>query len=166
MIKVFTTNAAGLKPKIESLKAQLNKLEIPIFTIQETHYSTKGKIKVCDFVVFEAIRKNKKKGGTAVGVHKSLKPVLIEEYSEEFELIVVEIKVQNEDIRVISRYGQQESWPEAERQQFFLTLESEIEKANLAGREVIVSMDANSKLGKKYIPKDKHKMCENGKVLS
>ena len=56
MIKVFTTNAAGLKPKIKILKAQLNKLDIPMFTVQETHYSIKGKIKVCDIVVFEAIR--------------------------------------------------------------------------------------------------------------
>ena len=43
VIKVFTTNAAGLKHKMNSLKAQLNKLEIAIFTVQETHYSTKKK---------------------------------------------------------------------------------------------------------------------------
>ena len=26
-------------------------------------------------------------------------------------------------------------------------------------------MDANAKLGPKWIPKDKHKICENGKLL-
>ena len=130
VIKVFTTNAAGLKAKLKSLKAHLHKLEIPIFTVQETHYSTKGKINVDEYVVFEAIRQNKKKGGTAIGVHTSLSPVLIQEYSGEFELLVVEIKVQNKEIRVISGYGPQENWPEAERTQFFITLESEIDKAN------------------------------------
>ena len=40
-----------------------------------------------------------------------------------------------------------------------------MEKANLASKEVLISMDANTKLGSKYIPKDKHKMCENRKIL-
>ena len=78
----------------------------------------KGKIKVNEYVIFEAIRKNRKKGGTAIGVHTSLNPVLIQEYNEEFELLVVELKVQNKEIRVISGYGPQENWPEAERTQF------------------------------------------------
>ena len=43
-----------------------------------------------NFVVFEAIRK-KKGGGTIVAVHQDLKPKLIEEYNDEFELLVVEI---------------------------------------------------------------------------
>ena len=79
--------------------------------------------------------------------------------------MIVELKVQNKEIRVISGYGPQENWPETERIQFFITLDSEIDKANLAGKEVIISMDANTKLGTKYIPKDRYKMCENGKIL-
>ena len=34
---------------------------------------------------------------------------------------------------------------------FFVALETEIEKAALAYRSVIIEMDANAKLGKKYI---------------
>ena len=42
-----------------------------------------------NFQIFEAIRQNKEKGGgTMLGIHNSLKPVLIEEYSESFELLV------------------------------------------------------------------------------
>ena len=44
-------------------------------------------------MIFEAIRTNKKNGGTAIGIYKSLKPVLIQEYSGELELLVVEVKV-------------------------------------------------------------------------
>ena len=75
-----------------------------IFTIQETHYPTKGKIQIENYEVFEAIRK-KVKGGTAIGVHKALQPVLISEYSVDFERIVVEIKIANREIRVMTGYG-------------------------------------------------------------
>ena len=38
-------------------------------------------------------------------------------------------------------------------------------KAELAGRSVIISFDANSKMGPKYIPGDPHSISENGKVI-
>ena len=34
VIKMFTTNAAGLNSKINSLSAQLKKLDIQVFTVQ------------------------------------------------------------------------------------------------------------------------------------
>ena len=46
-----------------------------------------------DYHIFEAIRKNKEKGGTLLGVHVGLEPVLISEYSDTFELLVVEVKI-------------------------------------------------------------------------
>ena len=78
---IFSTNAAQLKGKINSFKSEIKRINAGIFTIQETHYATKGKIQIENYEVFEAIRK-KVKGGTAVGVHKALKPVLICEYDE------------------------------------------------------------------------------------
>ena len=109
VIKIYTTNAAGLKSKMKSLSAQVKSLDIPIFTVQETHFTTKGKIKIDGYIVFESIRTKKKNGGTAIGVHETLNPVLIEEYSSEFELLVVEIKVNKRDIRIISGYGPQKT---------------------------------------------------------
>ena len=62
-----------------------------IVTLQKTHFREKGKIKLDrECVIFEAIR-TKKGGGTAIAIHEDLKPKLIEEYSEEFELLVVEV---------------------------------------------------------------------------
>ena len=58
--------------------------------------------------MFEAIR-NKEKTGTIVGVHQSLKPVLVAEYNDEVELIVVEVKVANKEIQIISGVGPQEN---------------------------------------------------------
>ena len=88
--------------------------------------------------------------------HKSLNPELIEVYEDEFELIVVEIDVEEKDICIISGYGHQENWPEEKRRPFFVALETEVEKANLAGKAIIIEMDANAKLGPKYIPNDTH----------
>ena len=61
---------AGLKQKIPSLKANVNKLDAAIFTIQESHAKTKGKFEIEGFEIFEAIRKSKEKGGTVIGVEK------------------------------------------------------------------------------------------------
>ena len=117
------------------------------------------------YEIFEAIR-NKKDGGTLIGVQKGLNPVLIKEYSDTFELLVVEISVANRDIRIISGYGPQESWPEEERMPFFVALEEEINKAEMFGKSIFIEMDANSKLGSEIIPNDPHSQSQNGRILA
>ena len=57
-------------------------------------------LKLENFEIFEAIRK-KHNGGTMIGVNRALEPALIKDYNEEFELIVVEIKIQNKIIRIM-----------------------------------------------------------------
>ena len=54
-----------------------------------------------------------------LGIHKSLEPVLIEEYSDHCELIVAEIKVTNKETRIITGYGPQEEWIDNEKMPFF-----------------------------------------------
>ena len=163
-LTLITVNANGLKTKIESLKSIVKHLNAGIFTVQETNFRKKGKLNLDQYDVFEAIRK-KEGGGTLVGVHKTLDPVLIEEESDENELVVVEITVGGKRIRIMSGYGPQECWPIERRLSFFQTLEEEVVKAELAGTLVIISMDANSKMGSVHIPGDPNQMSENGKVL-
>ena len=110
---IFSTNSAGLKSKLASFKSELSELNAGVFTLQETHFAKKGKLKLENYEIFEAIR-TKVKGGTMIGAHKALKPILIEEYSEDFELLVVEIKIRNREIRIITGYGPQECWNESE----------------------------------------------------
>ena len=52
----------------------------------------KGKFKMENFNIFESIR-DKSSGGSLLGVHCSLNPKLISEYSSEFELLVVETDI-------------------------------------------------------------------------
>ena len=87
-----------------------------------------------DFVTFEAIR-NKKGGGTMIAVHHDLNPKLIEEYNDEFELLVVEIETVEENIRVISGYGPQENWEEERRLPFFIALELRLKSQHLQERQ-------------------------------
>ena len=53
-----------------------------------------------NYEIFEAIRK-KEKGGTLIGAHKALNPMLIQEYSEEFELLIIEVTIRNREIRIM-----------------------------------------------------------------
>ena len=92
ILKVFSANAAGIiGGKFHSLKNEVSVTNANIVTVQETHCRRKGKIQLENFISFEAIRKTKG-GGTLIAIHKDLKPKLVEEYSEEFELLSVNIK--------------------------------------------------------------------------
>ena len=126
----------------------------------------KGKVSIEGFEIFETIRTGKLKGGTMIGAHKGLKPVLISELNDPFEILVIEIEVGNKEIRIMSGYGPQESWTSQQREPFFRVLEEEIVKATLAGKAIIIEADFNSKLGRDYIPSDPHGQDRNGKLLS
>lgn len=91
-------NAADLKYKMEDLKNKMKYFNSHIVSVQETHFRKKGKFKHDQFVVFEAIRKNKEKGGSLLIVHEEIKPVLIKEYNEIFEIIVIEVNSENNPI--------------------------------------------------------------------
>ena len=164
-LSILSTNAASLKHKEEDLKDKVKFFESAIFAIQETNFTRKGSFKINQYEIFEAIRKGKQGGGSMMGVHVSLEPVLVRECSETFELITVEITVGNKQIRVITGYGPQENWKEDEKMPFFSALEEEIAAAELEGKSVIIAMDANSKLGPENIKGDPHEKSENGKIL-
>ena len=99
-------------------------------------------------------------------MHVALNPVLISEYSDEIELIVVEISIEQYKIRVITGYGPQEVWNLDVKMKFFLALEEEVAKATIEGRSVIIMGDMNSKLGPNYIKKDPKTMTGNGSILA
>ena len=61
-------------------------------------------------------------------IHEDFEPKLIEEYSDDFELLVVELKTNNKEIRVISGYGLQENIEE-DKMPFFVAREEDIIKA-------------------------------------
>ena len=116
---LLTTNAADLRTKTRSLKNIITHLNSSIFSVQETNFRKKGRFTHDNFMIFEAIRK-KEGAGSLLGVHMSLQHVLISEYSDTFELIVVEIKVTARSVRVMTGYGHQETWDMDLKMKFFL----------------------------------------------
>ena len=166
-ITIFSTNAAGVVTgKADSLINEVKSTCANIVTLQETHSQCKGRVKLpANFVVFEAIRKAKN-GGILCAVDENLRPKLVEEYNDPFELLVVEVEAKNKNIRIITGCGPQENWDEDKRMPFFVTLEAEIVKSELAGRSIIIEMDANSKQGPQYIHKDPNEKSPMGKYLS
>ena len=79
-LTILSNNVAGLKNKTESLKAEIMNSNVALFTLQESHFTKKGRLKVDGFEIFEAIRNNKKDGGTVIGAFNSLNPILVKEY--------------------------------------------------------------------------------------
>ena len=127
---MLSTNAADLYHKSEDLKNKVRYFESGIFAIQETHFRKKGRFKMQDYHVFESIRKNKEKGGSMLGIHVGLDPVLISEYNETFELLVVEVKVGSKSIRVITGYGPQENWLEKDKTPFLMHFMKKFQQQN------------------------------------
>lgn len=112
------------------MKSVINHFGSTVFSVQETHYQKKGKFNLENFQIFEALR-TKEGGGTMLGVHVSLQPVLVSEYSETFELLVVECKTNNQNIRFITGYGPQETWDLGTKLVFFNVVEEEVSKGCL-----------------------------------
>ena len=115
---MYSNNCNGVNNKKEALKVQIKHTNATIFNLQETHLSKKGKIKIDNFQIYEAIRR--KEHGSMLGIHVSHKPVLISEYSDEFELIVVQVELGAKQARIIAGYGPQENLEADKRMPFLL----------------------------------------------
>ena len=127
-LKIISTNSQG--DKFSSLVGLVKSKGAAVITVQETRSRKKNKHSLEGFVIFEAIRK-KVGGGTMLGIHDSLNPILISAYEDEFELVVVETKIGQKYIRFITGYGPQETWEESEKLPFFIAHDKEIGKAQL-----------------------------------
>ena len=62
LLCMMSVNAAQLKGKLNSFKSELKLSNAAIFSVQETHYATKGKVQIENFEVFESIRKKGERG--------------------------------------------------------------------------------------------------------
>ena len=118
-IIMYSTNGAGVvKGKVESLKSEVLTTAANVVTLQETHSDRKVKIIMpTGFVTFEAIRKEKH-SGMLFAIREELNPKLIEEYNNNFELLVVEVEASNKSIRIKTGCGPQENWDESKRRPF------------------------------------------------
>ena len=50
---MLSTNSAGLKSQMESLKNEVKSLNAAVFTVQETHFNKKGKFKLDNYEILQ-----------------------------------------------------------------------------------------------------------------
>ena len=162
-LKVLSSNSQG--DKFSCLASVVKSKDISVFLVQETQTKKKGKHQLDNYVIFES-KRTKVGGGSLMGVHKRLNPVLISVYENDFELIVVETNIANKTIRFITGYGPQEDVPDDVKAPFFISLDQEISNSISDNKSVYVAMDINSKLGNKYIQGDPNPMSKNGEILA
>ena len=118
-------NVDGVKNKIDSLMNNISCFKPSIITLQETKLTTKGRIKIKGYEVFEYIRTEKGGGGLMTAIDVNLNPEIVTEGTES-EVLTVQIRAGNVDIRIINAYGPQEDEGMSEIVQFWLDLEGEI----------------------------------------
>ena len=105
---IFGTNCNGIISKKESLNALIEKLKYcGVFFLQETKVHRKGLVKIPNFEIFEVVRSLKTGGSILTGIHKSLKPILINS-EDELEILTVQANVGNLTCRFINAYGPSE----------------------------------------------------------
>ena len=162
---ILGTNAAGLKAKKDSLKANIKLFDYPsVITVQETKYRKCANFKLENYQIFEKLRPGFGEG-LLTAINKSLDPVLIRAVNDDIEILVVQCNIEQVNIRVINGYGPQEDEPSNKKLSFWQTLEEEINAAKNANCMTLIQMDGNAKLGKNIIKQDPHDITENGKLL-
>ena len=161
---ILGANAAGILNKKESFLRNISHFIPGVFFIQESKVPRKGKIKADDYVIFERIRRVGGGGGLLTAVHKNLNPVSVGDDTED-EVLVIQAQILDKKVRFINAYGPQEDEIEKSKS-FFSKLDEEVKSAKIAGTLVCIELDANSKLGPKFIPGDPKPQSRNGKLLS
>ena len=79
-------------------------------------------------------------------MHKNLEPVSIGDDIDD-EVLEIEAKLANTNVRQINAYGPQESSNEDVKNQFFGKLDEVIKRAKLSGSLICLVLNANIKLG-------------------
>ena len=60
---MFSANADSLMEKVHSYKYEIKETQSQIFTLQDTQFKPKDRLKILQFIIFEPLRKNKENGG-------------------------------------------------------------------------------------------------------
>ena len=154
----MSANVNGICNKMISLQFNIEQLKPEIIILQETKQRRKARIKLPGYRVFELIRGDNG-GGLLIACLSALEPVQIFEGNQECEVLVVEISVNKQKVRVIGGYGPQECAPVIVREQYRNCIEEQVEKAKLSNTMILIAEDSNAKLGKEWIDGDPHKIC-------
>ena len=162
---IVGNNCAGIKNKTDSLFNLVETLHPGILFLQESKLYSKGQVKIPNFYIFETNRVQNGGGGLITAVHEKFSPALIEAENENPDLLIVQVKMSDKNVRLINGYGPQESETICEKMKFFTAFESAIISAKLNGNLICAELDANSKIGMENISLDPNHISANGRIL-
>ena len=148
-----------------SFKFIMEQLKPHVVVIQETKLKRKSQFKIDGYTTFPTVRGDSG-GGLLVSCLCSLDPVLIFEGTCECEVLVVQIRLNNKQIRIIAGYGPQECAPMIVREAYRNTIEEQVVRSYLSGTSVLIAEDSNAKLGPSWIKGDPHTISDNGRLLA
>ena len=166
--RISGVNAAGLKSKIESFNAILDRLEPQLWSVQETKLKNNEVLKsevLEKFQVYYLNRQLSGGGGLAVGIDKNIESALIREGDDVTEAIVVQIILKNMPVRIVVGYGPQENAAKERKVAFWEFLEDEAKQAESENQGLIIQIDGNLHAGPALIKKDPNVQNENGKFF-
>ena len=150
---------------MKSLNHAVSSFKPSVFCLQETKLRTTGKIKGADlskYVIFELVRKESRGGGLAIGALDDLEPRWVSEGDDVEEVIVIEVKINDLQVRILCGYGPQET-DLLRKDRFWARVAAEVNSAAEAGTEIIIMMDGNLHAGDSIIPGDPNNMNDNGR---
>ena len=166
--KIFGINSAGIKSKLKSFKTVLDKLKPTIWMIQETKLRANEKISsdfLNSFQVYYLNRQKSHGGGVALGVHRDLKSILINEGDDDTEVLSVRVFFKELSVRVVTGYGPQENAIKEKKDKFWDFLEREANYADLEGDGLLIQMDGNLHAGSNILKNDPNIQNQNGKLF-
>ena len=103
-------------------------------------------------------------GGLLTAVDKNICSALVS--NTKSEILVVQTKMDDLNLRIINAYGPQESDTDKDNIfQFWQDLEKEIIWAKEQNCKILIQMDANAKVGSDVITNDPNKLSCNGDLL-
>ena len=104
-------------------------------------------------------------GGLLIAVRHSVCTSLVISEGDNAEFLTVKLIFGSEKIRLILVYGPQEYYSESDKETFWHNIHVEVERAKLAGQNLLLIGDFNAKLGRTFIPGDIHDISMNGNHL-
>ena len=158
---ILGTNANGLRGKSDSFLNTVKVFQPSCITVQET----KLRSKVYKIPGYQVFLKNRPGmgGGLLTAVDENLAPVLVS--SPDTEILVVQTKVGENEIRIINGYGPQEEDNVQSIHNFWQDIEKEIISAKEQNCKILLQFDANAKIGNEFLALDPNKMSNNGKIM-
>ena len=163
-LTILGNNICGIMSKKDSLVSNLENFKTGIFTLQETKLTSKGLIKIPNYVIFEVLRNGKEGGSIMTGIHENLNPVFIFE-DINLEILVIQIRIANISIRIINAYGPQEYAGNEKILRFYSTLDQVFQNAKFDDCLIVCQLDANAKVGFNIIQGDPYPQSPNGQIL-